>query len=190
MLYLAELLYQFASDGDLSAEAALWDKYEKLYHSLLSKRKLPQGIFSERDDYAMLCQVLADSKAAMVKIAEDIGRLYLMKDFYDGDDFDWLFDTKAKRYMGTLKKQAQKSANVSAYLQYGEANEEEAAQIRENRSAAPERYTQGRKLSVWLRNKADAETVEKHADAYSDSQLSAPRRRNACGSCKICHCGF
>ena len=187
VLYLAELLYHFASDGDLSAEAALWDKYEKLYHSLLNKKKIPVGIFSERDDYAMLCQVLAVSKAAMVRIAEDIGRLYLMKDFYDGYDFDWLFDTKAKRYMGTLKKQAQKSANVSAYLQYGEANEEEDAQRKQNRRAAPERYMQGRRLSVWLRNMADAETVQKYADAYLE-QEDPIKRANALMA--FCRCPF
>lgn len=187
VLYLAELLYHFASDGDLSAEAALWDKYEKLYHSLLNKKKIPEGIFPERDDYAMLCQVLAVSKAAMVRIAEDIGRLYLMKDFYDGYDFDWLFDTKAKQYMVTLKKRAQKSANVSAYLQYGEANEEEDAQRKQNRRAAPERYMQGRRLSVWLRNMADAETVQKYADAYLE-QEDPIKRANALMA--FCRCPF
>lgn len=178
VLYLAELLCQFASDGELAAESTLWDKYKELYHALLTKRKAPDGIFPERDNFAMLCQVLADSKVSMVRIAEDIGRLYRTKDFYDGYDFDWLFNTKAKRYMGTLKKQAQKSPNVSAYLQYSKAKEEEAAKKRQNRRADPERYMQGRMLSVWLRNKADAETVQKYADAYL-MQKDPIKRANA-----------
>lgn len=82
----------------------------------MNKKRLPQEMFPQRDDFSMLCQVLCENKTDMIKIAEDIGELYRKKTFYDGYDFDWLFETKAKRYMRTLTKEAEKSANIAEYL--------------------------------------------------------------------------
>lgn len=162
ILYLAELLSHFAADGEDSAETALWDKYEELLAALMRKRRLPTGVFPERDDFFMLCQVLADDRSAMVKIAEDIGRLCLARDFYDGGDFDWLFSTWAKRYMGTLKKQAEKSENIAQFLRAGYA-EEEAWKARAQKPFDP---GSGRKLSRWLKKTADPQTVQTYAQAY------------------------
>lgn len=129
VLYQAELLGHFALDGEETAEAALWSKYEELYAALLKKGCLPKGIFPERDDFSMLCVELARNKKAMLKIAGDIGKLYLFEDFYDGDDFDWLFASCAKRYMGTLQKHAEKSENIAAYLRVGLAHEEKLEEM-------------------------------------------------------------
>ena len=175
ILYLAELLNYFAIDGEQTAEDALWDKYDALYCALLRKKKAPEGVFPERDDFAMICQVLADSKEAMVKIAEDIGRLFLSKEFYDGSDFAWLFDSKAKQYMGTIKKKAQKSVNIAAYLQRHEAHEEELEQGRKNRRENPERNYSGIAFSLWLKKKADSETVLKYVNAYLTQHEPAER---------------
>lgn len=175
ILYLAELLNYFAIDGEQTAEDALWDKYDALYCALLRKKKSPEGVFPERDDFAMICQVLADSKEAMVKIAEDIGRLFLSKEFYDGGNFDWLFDSKAKRYMGMLKKTAQNSVNIAAYLQRHEAYEEELVQRREHRRENPERNYSGIARSLWLKKKADSETVLKYANVYLAQHEPAER---------------
>lgn len=162
VLYLAELLGYFADGGARSAEQALWCKYDELYASVLRRKRPPVGLFHEKDDFAMLCQALVNSKATMLKIAEDIGRLYLTKGFYDGGDFDWLFASKAKQYIGTLNKQAQKSENISAYLHAGKTDEENWAQ----RSKTPEKYRSGRRLSLWLNNKADQRTVQEYAASY------------------------
>ena len=123
VLYLAELLSCFAADGSSAAEAALWQKYAALYAKLRKKRTLPEGIFPERDDFHMLCVILSHDRKAMVRIAEDIGRLYRTKNIYDGDDFDWLFATGAKRYEKTLQKKAERSADIAAYLQAGQMAE-------------------------------------------------------------------
>lgn len=162
VLYLAGLLSHFAADGESSAEAALWGKYEELYAALMRKKRLPIGIFPERDDFFMLCQVLAVDRAAMVRIAEDIGKLCLTRDFYDGGDFDWLFSTCAKRYMGTLKKLAEKSENIAHFLRVGYA-EEEAWKARSQKPFDP---GSGRMLSSWLKKTDDAQTVQAYAQAY------------------------
>ena len=165
MLYLAELLSYFAGDGEKRAEAALWRKYEALYAHLMARKRQPRGFFREKNDFAMLCQVLAENAKAMTRIAEDIGRLYREHTLYDGWDFDWLF-SKAKRWMGTLKKQAVKSENIAAYIRAGE---EEEARIEEMRRCRPEKKT-GRLLSVWLQRSGDAETISAHAKAYREEK--------------------
>lgn len=170
VLYLAELLNYFSYDGARDAERALCSKYEELYHALLRKKKNPGGIFPERDDFAMLCQVLADEKGAMVKIAEDIGNLYLSNDLYDGGDFDWLFAVIAKRHMRTLRKLAQKSERIAEYLRVGEADIEAFESSSQKRAQDPERYRSGRSLSLWLKHKADQETVLRYAKGYLEQE--------------------
>lgn len=172
MLYLAELLSYFAGDGEKCAEAALWRKYETLYASLMARKRQPRGFFREKSDFAMLCQVLAENGKAMTKIAEDIGRLYRAHTLYEGWDFDWLF-FKSKRWMGTLKKMALKSENIAAYIRSGE---EEEARIEAMRPSRPEERT-GRSLSIWLKQKADEETVRAYARAYREEQEPEARAR-------------
>lgn len=181
ILYLAELLLYFASDGDRVAEQALWSKYEELYITLLTTKRLPKGVFSARDDFAMLCQVLADNKTAMVKIAEDIGNLYLSNEIFDGRDFDWLFATKAKQYMGTLKKCAEKSENIAEFLRAGRTNEE----LWEKKSEGSTKPQSGRMLSIWLKNKADGETVREYAVAYL-AQSDPNNRAKALEAFRFC----
>lgn len=98
----------------------------------------------------------------MEKIAGDIGRLYLEKEFYDGDDFDWLFASNAKRCMGTLKKRAEKSENIAAYLKAGF----EAEESWKKKSPKVERTRTGPSLAVWLKHQADEETAYMYAKAY------------------------
>lgn len=162
VLYLAEVLSYFANDGVKDAAKAVWDKYEVLYGALLKKKQRPEGVFPERDDFESLCLVLGSQKIAMVKIAEDIGRLYRTKEFCDGNDFEWLFDSCAKKIMGTLKKQAEKSENIASYLRESEKTEVQWQQPRE------QNHTQltGVRLSRWLKNKADGEIVRQYAEAY------------------------
>jgi len=177
ILYLAELLTHFVIDGETAAEDALWGKYEELYAALLKKKQPPKGIFPERDDFAMLCQVIGEWRGTMVKIAEDIGRLYLEKEFYNGDDFDWLFAICAKRCMGMLKKRAEKSENIAAYLKAGFETEESW----KKESLKVERTRTGRSLAVWLKRQADEETERAYAKAYLE-QTELDARAEALGA--------
>jgi len=163
MLYLAELLSFFAGDGEETAEQALWQKYQELYGLLYARKRARSGIFPERDDFSMLCLILGQRNAAMVRIAEDIGRLYREKPFYDGWDFDWLYATCAKRHMRALKKQALVSENIAAYLRAGQAADENAAQSRSGKALSE---LSGLALSLKLSRTGDPDTVRQHAEAY------------------------
>lgn len=164
VLYLAELLSFWAADGESMAKEALWHKYEQLYKALIKSKCPKEGLFPEREDFAMLCQVLAEDKAALVRIVEDVGRLYRERPFYDGFYFDWLFEVKAKRHMGLLSKLARRSENIAAYLNESLAYEKTCEEPYQNRRE--DRPKQGVALSMWLKNKAGEDTVMQYAEAY------------------------
>ena len=164
MQYLSELLYRFSRDGEDAAEKALWRKYKKLYDYLMARKRRPNSLFHERDDYEMICQVLADDNIVYIKIAEDIGKLFLEKSFYDGFDFDWLYGTKGKQYLSVLKKQAKKSEYIAKYLSKGQEYEQERENIREKHfENTPKK---GFALSRWLKREADKDTILYYVHAY------------------------
>lgn len=175
VLYLAELLSFWAADGESMAEEALWHKYEQLYKALITRKRPKEGLFPEREAFAMLCQVLAEDSAAMVRIAEDVGSLYRERYFYDGYYFDWLFETKAKKYMKLLSVKARESENIAAYLKESLAHEKEREERYQNRKE--ERPRQGVALSIWLKNKADADTVMQYAEAYRRQENQTERAK-------------
>ena len=144
MQYLGEVLVHFMLDGYEEAEAALWRKYEQLYAILRSKKRQPRRYFAERDDFAALCVDLGERREAMVRIAEDIGRLYREYSFYDGWYFDWLYAQNGTRILKTLEKKAEKSENIAAYLQDSKRVEAEELQKRENRKPSP--IVEGKRL--------------------------------------------
>lgn len=135
--YLAEILMHFVLDGDRDAEAALWRKYDELYRILRSKKRQPRRYFAERDDFAALCIDLGERREAMVRIAEDIGRLYREYSFYNGWHFDWLYAQNGERVLKTLEKKAETSENISAYLLESKKTAEEALRDREGRRPSP-----------------------------------------------------
>ena len=142
--YLGEMLVHFMLDGCTEAEEALWRKYEQLYAILRSKKRRPRGYFAEENDFSALCVDLGERREAMVKIAEDIGRLYREQSFYDGWSFDWLYAQNGERILKTLEKTAEKSENIAAYLQESKRVEEEELQNRENRRPSP--IAEGKRL--------------------------------------------
>ena len=144
MHYLGEVLVHFMLDGCTEAEEALWRKYEQLYAILRSKRRCPRGYFAELNDFSALCVDLGERREAMVKIAEDIGRLYREYSFYDGWSFDWLYAQNGERILKTLEKKAEKSENIAAYLQESKRVEAEELQNRENRRPSP--IAEGKRL--------------------------------------------
>lgn len=177
MLYLAELLGHFAADGDKLAEQALWNKYQELYKRLNAKNKSPEGVFPERDDFEMICLVLADNKRASVKIAEDIGNLYLTRPFYAHWNFDWLYADISEKYIGTLRKF---SINSKAIAEFIRVHEEVM-----NRIFSPTKERTGRRLSAWLKNKADSRLIEKYVEEYL-AQYSPEKRAKALEAFSIC----
>ena len=164
MLYLAELLSFFAEDGASDAKRALWHKYEMLYKGLMARKRPPRGTFCERDDFAMLCQVLGEDKTSFLKIAGDIGRLFQEKAFLDGFDFDWLYESKGRRYLSALTKAAKKSEDIRKYLSVMDAYEKACEERGRSRNQNTTR--KGVALSVWLKRRADKETIFKYVQTY------------------------
>ena len=142
--YLGEVLVHFMLDGCTEAEEALWRKYEQLYAILRSKKRRPRGYFAEENDFSALCVDLGERREAMVKIAEDIGRLYREYSFYEGWSFDGLYAQNGERILKTLEKKAEKSENIAAYLQESKRVEVEELQNRENRRPSP--IAEGKRL--------------------------------------------
>ena len=97
--------------------------------------------------------------------------------YYNGDDFDWLFAICAKRCMGMLKKRAEKSENIAAYLKAGFETEESW----KKESPKVERTRTGRSLAVWLKRRADEEAVRAYAKAYLE-QTEPDARAEALGA--------
>lgn len=132
-LYLGEILIHFMLDGNKEAEAALWQHYETLYAILRKQKRHPRRYFFERDDFSALCVNLGQRREAMVRIAEDIGRLYRENPIYDGWYFDWLYATNGKRILKTLEKKAKTSENIADYLRESQWVEEEDLRQRQER---------------------------------------------------------
>lgn len=182
MLYLTELLYFLACDGEAVAKQALQYQYEKLYTDLFKIKRRPHRIFHERDDYAMICEVLGERKKFFIKIANDIGRLYLDNSFYNCHDFDWLYDSLAKPRLSTLKKEAKKSENIAAYLRMGKIYEDEWENRKNNPiSNRPKRSTI---LSLWLKRRADKATVLQYAQNYQEQSEPEARAEALTAFCR------
>lgn len=91
-----------------------------------------------------MCLDLGERREVMVKIAEDIGRLYREQSFYNGWSFDWLYAQNGERILKTLEKKAEKSENIAAYLRESKRVEAEELQNRENRRPSP--IAEGKRL--------------------------------------------
>lgn len=163
ILYLSELLSHFVLDGCEIAKVALENKYQQLYDSLMARKRPKNGVNHERDDFTMLCLIMAEDEASFIKIAEDIGRLYRCRPFYDGYDFDWVYDCKGKKYLSALKKAATTSKNIACYLEKQRECEREWEESRKNSNTLKKK---GIALSRWLALKANKETVLQYAYNY------------------------
>lgn len=135
MLYLAELLNQFSDDGSERAKNALWDKYEFLLRTLTEISRAPDGIFPERDDFAMLCVVLAGDSKTAFKFAKDIGKLFRQNPIYSGDDFDWLYESKIKKFMSKIEHAAINDCDLACFVKAMRAFEDELNKMISNRQA-------------------------------------------------------
>lgn len=170
LLYLSELLFLLSEDGYSSAVSVLWDKYENLYKKLLDIKHPPKRFFWACDSFEMLSLVLAHDKTTVVKIANDIGKLYENQKVFDGSDFSWLHISKIKRFKAALKKQAKTSQDIQRYLQVSNDDELRWDGACSNPpSDEPNKPKTGLALSFWLERKADMQTILQYAKAYIDT---------------------
>ena len=168
LLHLSEILMFFAMDGYESARRALEGKYQELLNALFSLKRRPSRIFSELSDLEQLGLVLAVDSKSFLRIAGDFGRLYREKKYmYDGD-FAWFFSSKGGQYRRTMETAAREDANVACFMKREQADiEVREEQQKQRQTLSPDTYT-GARLSRWLSQKADKETVKQYALAYRD----------------------
>ena len=179
--YLGEVLVHFMLDGYPEAETALWRKYDQLYAMLRSKKRQPRRYFAERDDFAALCLDLGERRQAMVRIAQDIGRLYRENGIYSGWHFDWLYVQNGKRILKTLERKAARCENIAAYLRESRRVEEEEYQQRKSREASI------RVRSLRLEREGDPAKTREYAEAYLREQ-DPEKRAEALGL--FCRCPY
>lgn len=130
--YYTEILVDFACDGDKIAEKALASKYQTLYTILLDKKKLPNGLFTERDNFEFICNALSVSQRVYNKIATDIGRLFARNKIFDGGDFCWFgIHNCFKRLARKKNKNEYQAVFVNAVNEY-EAEQERVWRERES----------------------------------------------------------
>ena len=182
--YLAELLQFFALERNKTARRALRNKYKGLFAALMARKRAPQyRVFPLLEDYTDLCQVLAMSRNAMIRIAGDIGTLYREKSFVGPWHFDWLFATHAVTWRKELEREAASSEAIALFLRKGD---EEARHTAEQKPR-PARELKGIALSLWLSRNTDPETIEFYANTYLQEQDPAKR---APALKAFCRCPF
>ena len=105
-----------------------------------------------------------------MRIAGDFGRLYREKKYMIDGDFPWFFSSKGGQYRKTMEAAAKRDENVASFMQREQADIAAREESRKQRQTlSPETYT-GIRLSRWLVQKADKETVERYALAYREEK--------------------
>ncbi len=170
LLHLSEILMFFAMDGYESARKALEEKYQEVLTGMFARKRRPNRVFHELSDLEQLGLVLAVDSKSFLRIAGDFGHLYREKKYmYDGD-FSWFFSSKGGQYRKTMESAARKNENIACFVKREQADIDAREERWEQQKASfPEGLTGGR-LSRWLANKADQETVERYALAYREQK--------------------
>lgn len=142
----------FADDGNNEAKEALWKSYDKLYNLLMKrKRQSPKNYFLT-SKYEFLCITLTNDYETYLKIAFDMGKLFLERPFYKDIGFKWFYccnDMYAKR-LSKLK-----SKEIKSYIK---ANVEEEHTI----------FNYNFSKDAWLLN--EAEELKKY-ESYTQEQF-------------------
>lgn len=162
--HLCALLTGFAGEGDSTAKRALEEKYRALRKLLETLQTRSGPVFYERDALARLCVTLAVSEGACLKIAEDLGRLYLTKSDLKDGDFEWVYDTVTDRCGSALREAARSSPEIACFI----AREEAWRKIWETRTREKTDHDQmgARRRSMYLKVEGDRETIGRYAEAY------------------------
>lgn len=176
LLHLSELLMLH---GQEFARQAVENKYQELLEDLHNKtNRVCYGL----EDLEQLGLVLATDRTSFLRIAKEFGGLYREKtDMLDGE-FSWFFATKGTQDRKTLERAEKKDENIACFLQRERAGMN--VWYREQRTSPPQKRT-GIRLSRWLAQKGDKETIERYALAYRD-QRQAELRAEALGAFFCC----
>ena len=162
--HFSELLAYFAEDGDVAAEAALWEKYKELLAALHSFRRASRRMRNTIDCFESLCVALSWKEANYSRIALDVGGLFLKSRLYDGWDFEWLYDSRPKPFNQRLRKAADQSAELSAYLAAIDEHQRTMDGWKNTPRVTPIPES-GRRLSGYLKRSAP-ELAPKYAEIY------------------------
>ena len=170
LLHLSEILMFFAMDGYESARQALEEKYREILTAMFARQRRPNRIFHELSDLEQLGLVRAVDRTSFLRIAKDFGRLYQEKKYmYDGD-FAWIFSSKGGQFRKTMESAARKDEDIACFFQRESADVTAQEELwKQRKESFPDGLT-GVRLSRWLANKADQETVERYALAYLEQK--------------------
>lgn len=170
LLHLSEVLMFFAMDGYESAQEAVEEKYQEILAGMFARKRRPNRVFHELSDLEQLGLVLAVDGKTFLRIAGDFGRLYREKSYMEDGDFAWFFGSKGDQYRKTMERAARKDEDVACFLQRESADIATRKELWEQRKENfPDGLT-GVRLSRWLANKADQDTVEQYALAYREQK--------------------
>lgn len=170
LLHLSEILMFFAQDGYESARAALEEKYREILTGMFARKRRPNRVFHELSDLEQLGLVLAVDSKSFLQIAGDFGRLYREKQYMNDGDFAWFFSSKGGRYRRTMEAAARKDENIACFFQRESADVAAREELRKQRKKDFPNNLTGVRLSRWLANKANQETVERYALAYREQR--------------------
>lgn len=175
--FILGFLSLFSADGDERATRALWSRYERQLACLLAKKRRSPSFARTLEDFAQLCLILAQNKNHFLRIAEDIGRLY--QD--DATCFQWLYESRSKRYLAALEKGSRTSERLAVYLRVSRQCEREDETRSAERESEPKK---GVSLSRALK-KADKATVRRYAESYL-AQTDPEARAEALSAFFVC----
>ncbi len=181
----AQLLNFFAQDGDADAQRALWDKYSQIYEILRARKRRRTSYFYEADTFDHFCEIIAVDRNTTLRIATDIGRLYLEKPFYCDVGFEWFYSQRAKRCFRALERNAEKSSEVKKYLEVSAHQEQELAERLKNRPKFPPQNPIA--FSRWLKRNADDAARINYAREYL-AERDPEKRAKALK--RFCRCPF
>ena len=133
--HFTELLQCFAENGSDTAKQALQQRYDRLFSALLNKRRFGRYNF-ERGDFEKICLSLSSLGGidALLKIANDMGRLFRKNPYYCGYNFGWFCLAMSnqigeKKFHAILRKEAKSSENIDRFYQDYLKSAEEARSI-------------------------------------------------------------
>ena len=132
--YYAEVLVDFACDGDKIAEKTLVSRYKTLYDLLWNKKERQEGLFPEHDNFEFLCNALSVRMSNFRRIAKDLGRLFLHNPNYDGGSFVWFSHSD---YFKRLSRNADKDECIAAFVNAVNKYDAEQEEIRRERESDP-----------------------------------------------------
>lgn len=122
--HYCDLLCCFGWDGNKAAVDALHKKYDEIYPMLLKKRKTDKHDFT-RINFERVSNVIVSLEGidAFIKIATDMGNLFLQNSKYDGFDFEWFYvcfknQTGEKKLAKIMERESKKSVAVKTFYDY------------------------------------------------------------------------